>query len=344
MPGWKLLSLKTEHRKDVSSIRVAVDVVSGDFGPSVTIKGVLEAREHSRNPFVAYCCGNEEEIVSELKKYGLQPPFDPNDIVIVDCPEQVESEDIPSRVWKQKKKSSIVRAIRLQKEGAVDATVSAGDTGILMTASIFILGKRPGVSRPALAAFLPTINDRFVLLIDVGANLGCRVEHLVDFARLGQEYMSGLFNIKSPRVALLNIGKEPHKGTSTIYEAGRKLEQQSEYFCGYVEGSQVLQGEADVIVCDGFSGNIVLKTCESFHRLVEKILHHDTTLLDALKQNMAIFNVDNYGGVPLLGIEGIVYKAHGSSSARAFSNAVLMAQRAGEASIHRAAERIGSQR
>ncbi len=305
-------------------VRLAVDVISGDFGSRVLLKGVIEARRRSETPFVALLCGDEQTILSDLENLGHARNND-GCLLVEHCPQLVDPGEAPSRVWKTKKLSSIIRCVTLQKEGVVDASLSAGDTGILMGAAIFLLGRLDKTARPALAAFLPTTAQRPSLLLDVGANLDCRAEHLVTFGLMGFNYFASYFNLECPRVGLLNIGHEASKGTRAIALAGEELARTCEGYCGFVEGGRVLSGDVDVVVCDGFVGNVLLKACESFHALTESVLSGSKRLVRAVKKRMTILNPENYGAVPLLGIRGIVFKAHGSSSAEAFANALVAA-------------------
>jgi glycerol-3-phosphate acyltransferase PlsX len=258
-------------------------------------------------------------------------------LTIEHSPQNVEPADVPARVWRKKTESSIVRSIALQREGRVDATLSAGDTRILMGAAIFILGRWPGVTRPALAAFLPTTASRATLVLDVGANLECRAPHLTAFGMMGHRYYREFFGIDNPTVALLNIGKEPTKGTRAIVDAGKALADRCAGYAGFIEGSHVLSGDADVVVCDGFTGNVLLKSCESFHRLAETVLGKDKKLWSTIAGRMSILDAANYGAVPLVGIEGVVFKAHGSSSSLAIAHALLTAVQ--QAAKHKAVAR-----
>ncbi len=304
----------------MDNIRLAIDVESGDFGPKVVISGFLEALKDSDIPFKALLCGNKDNIQKILVEEGAQR--EPG-IEIIHCTDSISPLDNKARVWKKRADSSIVRCITLQREGDADASVSAGDTAILMGAALFILGRSEGVARPALAAFLPTIKNKPVLLLDVGANLNCRAEHLVSFARMGHKYVCRYLNKIAPSVALLNIGKEAHKGTRQVADANAALKNWKDYI-GYIEGDGVLSGTADVAVCDGFTGNVLLKTCETFHKLIKSFLGQS----DNLGNRMAVLDPENYGAVPFLGIRGTVLKAHGGSSSRAITNAVLTAVKA----------------
>jgi glycerol-3-phosphate acyltransferase PlsX len=302
------------------TIRLAVDVMGGDYGTRTIIAGIVEARSLTTWPFSVRLCGNEKTIREVLSLLQDETGFE-----IENCPDYIGQNDIAARSWKQKSGSPIVRAITLQAEGLVDATVSAGDTRVLLGAAIFILGRLPDVTRPALAAFVPTITGRPTLLLDVGANLNCRTEHLVTFGRLGFEYQKLFFDGYLPTVALLNIGKEPYKGTSAILESAELLNSQLSTFRGFVEGSQVLRGETDVIVCDGFTGNVLLKACESFFPLTMAVLGDDAKLGAQIREKMTILNPEHYGAAPLLGIAGTVLKAHGCSSSGAIARSIVRA-------------------
>lgn len=305
--------------------RLAIDVMSGDYGFAVIIEGLIEAKRIYREPFIVHLCGDEEKIRDTLKNAGISEEDFGGEIIIEHCTDSISPHDSPARVWKKKSNSSIVRCISLQDEGVVDASMSAGDTGMLMGAAIFILGRLRGVARPALAAFLPTTLKRSSLLLDVGANINCRTGHLITFGMMGYNYIKSFFNLPSPRVALLNIGEEPYKGTKTIFEADKELTRSCSGYVGFIEGSGVLLGEADVIVCDGFVGNVLLKACESIHVLAKTFLGQDPMILQKIMTAMEILNPENYGAVPLLGIKGTVLKAHGCSSSKAIANAVITA-------------------
>lgn len=305
-------------------VRIAIDVESGDFGPEVVISGVLEASKVSSFPFTPVLCGDRskiEDIVNRSKKGKALI----QNSEIVHCSERILPGDKRASVWKKRAGSSIIRSITLQKEGIVDASVSAGDTAILLGAALFILGRSEGTLRPALAAFLPTVKKKPVLLLDVGANLNCRSEHLVSFATLGVEYVKRFCGISLPVIALLNVGTELVKGTRVVGEAGENLRKKFSNYIGFVEGNGILTGNADVVVCDGFVGNALLKSYESFYALAESMLDTDQKLLQKIKNHISALDPENYGAVPFLGIKGTVLKAHGGSSPRAIANAILTA-------------------
>jgi phosphate acyltransferase len=315
----------------MNSVRLAVDVESGDYGPRVILSGIIEARRTCNTPFSLLLCGNGERI--EQLRGELDPSGELGDVEIVACNEVVDPAETRAAVWKKKQDAAIIRCISLQKEGRVDASISAGDTAILMGAALFILGRSEGALRPALAAFLPTARKKPVLLLDVGANCNCRADHLVSFAQMGEQYVSRFCANPSPAVALLSIGKEAVKGTSLIFEAEAALKGVLGNYIGFVEGNDVLAGEADVVVCDGFCGNVLLKACESFHELLRSVIGEKMDTDGEFKKKLAVLDPDNYGAVPFLGIKGTVLKAHGRASARAIANAVHVAI----AAVHRSA-------
>jgi len=307
----------------MKSVRLAIDVESGDFGPRVILSGIIEARLLNGTRFQLFICGNRQRIERVIAEYDAAQKL--GDYTIIDCNDIINPGARRASIWKKQTHASIIRCITLQKEGLVDASISAGDTAILLGAALFILGRSEGAVRPALAAFLPTARKKPVLLLDVGANLNCRAEHLVSFAVMGNQYMSRFLNLPSPAIALLSIGKETMKGTRIITEAGAILKEKHRHYTGFIEGNDVLAGEADVVICDGFCGNVLLKACESFHRLAASVLGEALTLDQTIRNKMGVLDPENYGAVPFLGIKGTVLKAHGGSSSRAIANAVQTA-------------------
>ena len=290
------------------------------------MRGVVEARRSSPVPFVTRLCGDEPQVRRVLGDIERAGGIDLSEFVVEHCPDVISDDDRRTTVWKHKKNSPIVRCVSLQSEGAVDASVSAGDTGILIGSALFILGRTEGVSRPVLAAFIPTPAGP-VLVLDVGANINCRAEHLAGFARLGCAYVSRLFGRSDIRSALLNVGTEPSKGPEVVRDAAALLEGDA-FYTGFIEGNRVFSGDADVVVCDGFIGNVLLKACESFYALTSEYLADSREAHEKLTQKIEALNSENYGAVPFLGIKGTVLKAHGGASVRSIKSAVLTAVRA----------------
>jgi glycerol-3-phosphate acyltransferase PlsX len=307
----------------MKSIRLAIDVDSGDFGTPVIIAGILEARLSGVAPFKALMCGNPQRIREAIHTLGAADQL--GDFEIIGCSDMVSPGENRAVVWKKQRTTAIVTCIALQKDNRADVSISAGDTAILLSAALFILGRADGAVRPALAAFLPTVRKKPVLLLDVGANLNCRPEHLVSFARLGEHYAGRFLDLPDPAVGLLNIGKEAEKGTRTISEADAEIRRICRNYIGFVEGHDVLAGGADVVVCDGFSGNVLLKVCESFRHLVVAVLGDQVVSDSVFKQKLMVLDAETYGGVPFLGINGTVLKAHGGSSSHAIANAIRAA-------------------
>jgi phosphate acyltransferase len=307
----------------MDTIRLAIDVESGDFGPDVVIAGILDAKAGSLPPFIPYLCGDKDRIEQIIVNSGGKDSL--KDCEIIHCSQRISPDDKRSSAWKQRADSSIIRSITLQKDGVVDASISAGDTAILLGAALFILGRTDGALRPVLAAFLPTARQKPVLMLDVGANLECRTEHLVSFADLGIAYLSKFLGRSDVSVALLNVGTEPSKGTKTIIDADVILKEKYNNYIGYVEGNGVLKGFADIVVCDGFVGNALLKSFETFYILAESVLAKDATLLKKVRDHISVIDPDSYGAVPFLGIQGTVLKAHGGSTSRAIANSIATA-------------------
>lgn len=303
-------------------VRVAIDVSSGDHGAEVILRGFLRAQK-SPVPFYAYLCGDESEIIATLKNLHIDLSQRNRQWSIVHCPQSIGLPS-PSKAWKNAAQSSIVRCIMLQKQRKVAASISAGDTAVLMSTALFLLGRSTGISRPALAALLPTVSGRPTLLLDVGANLCCRANHLVDFAISGHNYQRRTLGCVNPSVALLNVGHEETKGTPAVKEAHRILKVRCKGYRGFVEGSTILAGTTDVIVCDGFTGNALLKTYGSMQKLISSVLGNSKKVVSTLAKKMQVLSSEYYGAAPLLGIKGRVFKAHGSSSEIAIANALIM--------------------
>ncbi len=304
-------------------MRIALDAMGGDFAPAEIIKGAVEA---SRTLAVeVILVGKTDQIEAELKKYRQKLP-------IVPASEVIEMNEPPALAVKNKKDASVNVAISLVKEGRADAVVSAGNTGALMTASLFKLGRVPGVERPAIATEFPAPTGK-VLLLDMGANVDCKPKHLEQFAQMGSLYAQHVSHIEKPRVGLLNIGEEKEKGNDLTRESWPLLSRAPINFIGTVEAKEILSGRVDVVVCDGFVGNLILKFGETIGTAVMKLLKQELSrgvmnrlgmllLLPALKKLQKKISYEEQGGAPLLGINGIVFKAHGRSRSRAITTAI----------------------
>ncbi len=304
--------------------------MGGDFAPASIVEGAVQAwRELGIAPILV---GREEEIARELRRVGSSP----SEIEVVHASETIGMDESPSLALRRKKDSSIRVACRLVKEGRAKAIVSAGSTGACMVAGKIILGTIEGVDRPAIAAVLPTQSGRMVLL-DVGANVDCKPHHFMQFAVMGDLYARFVLGIDRPRVGLLSIGEEDTKGTEITKEVFRVLSGTHLNFIGNVEGNLVYSGQVDVIVTDGFSGNISLKVTESIVSSLDVMVRREVAkslraklgawlLLPALRAIKKKTDYEEYGGAPLLGARGCVIICHGRSSPKAIKNALRMAR------------------
>jgi len=311
-------------------IKIAVDTMGGDSAPQVEVQGCLEAVQEY--PVGLLLVGAEDRLRSELGKHkvGRLP------IEIVHASETISMGEAVSTAIRKKKDSSMRVAVRLVKEGKADGVVSAGNTGACMAVAKLVLGSLANVDRPALAAILPTARLRPSLLLDVGANVDCKPNHLVQFAIMGEIFSRLVFSNVRPRVGLLSIGEEETKGNELTKEAFRLLKAAPLNFIGNVEGRDVFKGDVDVIVCDGFIGNVSLKLGEGLTEMVSVLLKKDLSsdpisqlggLLSrrAFRNFKARVDYSETGGAPLLGVRGIVIICHGRSTAKAIKNAIRIA-------------------
>ena len=312
-------------------MRIAVDVMGGDHGIGVVIDGAqqaLEALPHIENLLLV---GREDEIHAALLARGIR-----NDrISVVHASEVLTMQDKPMDVLRRKKDCSMARAIGLVRDGKADAIVSRGNTGGLFTGSTVLLRPIEGVKRGAIATVIPTQHNEFVLL-DAGANIECRPLHLAQFAIMGSVYAREILGYKRPRVGVLSNGTEEGKGTELTQEALALIQKLDLNFIGYVEGHDLFENKVEVVVTDGFVGNIVLKTIESLakgmvHWLKDEFSRNPKRMLGALLAKNALRSIkrrmdpDAYGGAPLLGLNGNVLKAHGSAKERSIMNAIRVA-------------------
>lgn len=319
-------------------MRVALDAMGGDFAPEMTIAGALEAV--SEYDVEVVLVGDRQRITEALR----DKRYPTSRISVVHASEVVAMHEAPSTALRKKKDSSIRRVIELVKHGEADAGVSAGHSGVAMATALFVLGKLPNVDRPAIATIMPSMKGFFVL-VDVGANVDCKPENLLQFAYMGNAYYRTLFDTPQPRVALLSIGEEDTKGNELTKEAFKALKNARLNFIGNIEGKDLFSGDADVIVCDGFIGNIVLKVSEGLAETIIKMLKREivdvaTGKLGYLMIKPAIRNFkkktdySEYGGAPLLGINGAFIISHGRSSAKAIKNAVRVASEMAKQRLH----------
>ncbi len=305
-------------------VRIALDLFGGDNAPDVCIEGAKLALEQDDNI----------EIVALGKKAALVKLGDQdNRVRCVCCSEVIEMSDHPVDSIRKKKDSSIVVGAKLVKEGSADGFFSAGSTGACLAAATLITGRIKGVKRPAIGALLPGYKHP-VMLIDVGANADCRPEMLVQFAKMGSAYMTEMIGVKDPQVGLLNIGEEETKGNALCVETFTTLKKSINSFAGNCEGSDILSGDFDVVVCDGFSGNVALKTIEGTGKYMMNIFKDAfmssgktkfaaLLMKPSLKELKSKLDSEAQGGSPLLGVKGAFVIGHGSSGARGIKNGIL---------------------
>jgi glycerol-3-phosphate acyltransferase PlsX len=312
-------------------IRIAVDAMGGDNAPSEVVRGaILAAKEY---PVEILLVGREEDVNREL---AAAAPERPRNIEVVDAREVIEMDDPAIAPLRKKRNSSVRICANLVAEGRADAFLSAGNTGATWTSARMVMGMIEGVSRPALAAILPNVN-RHTLLLDVGANVDTKPNHLREFAVMGHFYAQMVFGIAQPRVGLMSIGEEEGKGNELTKETYRVMKETGLNFIGNAEGRDVFNGNADVVVCDGFIGNVVLKASEALGEFVSRTLRDEMmkswprkiggllakSAFDDLKKRM---DYSEYGGAPLLGVKGGCIVCHGRSNAKAIKNAVRVAR------------------
>lgn len=310
-------------------MRIAIDAMGGDHAPKVVVEGAIAAaKEWSDVELILV--GDKSAIEAHLSE---QLP----NITIHHASEVIEADDEPVKAVRRKKDASMVVAGRLVREKEAEAMISAGNTGALLTTGLLIIGRIEGIERPALAPMIPTMDGRGVLALDLGANMDATAENLTQYAIMGSIYRSKVHGIAKPRVGLLNVGTEAMKGNELTKAAYPLLEQAPIYFIGNVESRDVLRAEYDVVVCDGFAGNIMLKTIEGAASVIFSALRKEFTkslftklaaaiLKPGLTQFRKKLDYSEHGAAPLLGINGLVLKSHGSSDAKAVKNAVRQAR------------------
>ena len=305
--------------------KIAVDAMGGDYAPAEIVKGAVLA---SLQPDVEIILvGQPEQINLELSRYNQK-----GKISVVAASETIGMDESPAQAVKTKKDASINVAVALVKDGKADAIVSAGNTGAIMAAALFKLGRISGIERPAIATEFPLPSGK-VLLLDMGANVDCKPHHLEQFALMGHIYAKHVMNIANPRVGLLSIGEEKEKGNELTRESWPLIKALPINFIGNIESKEILQGNVDVVVCDGFVGNLILKFAESLAGAVFKLLKTELSrgvlnkiglafLIPSLLKLRKKITYEEYGGAPMLGIAGTVFKAHGRAKAAAFNSAI----------------------
>ena len=324
--------------------------MGGDFAPHATLQGAREALE-AWPGLQLFLVGNEGVIRPELSKHGFTPALMAR-VELVHAFHTVGMEDKATCILKEKKDSSIRVAAQLVREGRAHGVVSMGHTGAAMVASSLVIGKLDGVDRPALASVLPNMKGTPTVLLDVGANVDCRAVHIAQFAVMGSVYAEEVLGLERPRVGILSVGEEDGKGTDVTKDASAMLRQMEINFEGNAEGRDIWNGSFEVIACDGFVGNIVLKSSEALAEgiisgLRESFMQSALTKFAGLLAKPAMKNFkkkldySEYGGAPLLGVKGVSIIGHGRSDAKAVRNAIRAALRAAEPNLHeRIQERV----
>ncbi|MEW6325325.1 MAG: phosphate acyltransferase PlsX [Nitrospirota bacterium] len=318
---------------------MAVDAMGGDNAPAAIVDGALLA---CRELGIAITLVGDEYLLRE--ELSRRPDADRLPLTIHHASQRVAMDEQPSQVVRRKRDSSIWVATELVKKGQAAAVVSAGNTGASMATALFLLGQVRGVERPAIATLLPTLFGP-CLLLDVGANVDCKPHHLLQFAIMGHIYVEGLLGRPSPKLGLLSIGEEETKGNELTKEAFKLLKESSLNFIGNVEGRDIYAGGADVVVCDGFIGNVALKVSEGLASTILKLLRREIAaarwgklgyllLRPAFSRFQKRVDYAEYGGAPLLGVNGVSIICHGRSSARAIRNAVRVAQECVQQELH----------
>ncbi len=313
-------------------MKIAIDAMGGDYAPEAIIHGGVEATKSGKGEYEVVFVGDESTIRSILSRHFRIQEYP---ISIIHASQKIEMGESPTVALKKKPDASVVVAMELHKQGKVDAVVTAGHTGASMASAFISLGRIKGVRRPAIGSLIPH-GQGVTLLIDVGANLECKPIHLLQFGVMGDIYMKNVYHIAEPKVGLLNIGEEATKGREIHKEGNKLLAESNLNFVGNVEGRDIMSGLVDVIVCEGFIGNIVLKFAESFNGVYSKTLKRKIgkkvfsnvgafLLKPTFKRLRRIYDYEEYGGAPLLGINGTCMICHGSSTPKAIMHAVIEA-------------------
>jgi glycerol-3-phosphate acyltransferase PlsX len=309
-------------------MRIAIDAMGGDFGPEPIIKGVVEALKEK--DFIAYLVGDEKQIKPEIPTNLLEK------VRFINSEDVISMSESATDAFKRKD-STIYKSIELLKEKQVDAVVSAGHSGATMSLATLRLGRIKGIKRPAIVTFMPNIKKSYTLVLDVGANVDCDAINLYQFALMGEVYAKVVLNKENPKVGLLSNGEEETKGNSVTKEAFKLCKSHCDSFIGNVEGGDIFKGEVDVVVCDGFVGNIVLKTSEGAAEVISTLIKNEIYSSGILQKIGAFLlkpvfkalkkatDYAEYGGAPLLGVNGCVIISHGKSNSKAIKNAIFQA-------------------
>lgn len=293
-------------------MKIGIDILGGDFAPEANIAGAVLAKKELPQDVKLVLIGDQEQILSGLNALGESA----GDFVIVHAPDVITMHDHPTRAIPQKPNSSIAVGFDLLAKNEIDVFASTGNTGAMLVGSIYKINTIPGIIRPCITSVLPTIDGGNSILLDVGSNADCKADVLYQFAVLGALYSKNVYGIEEPRVALLNIGEEETKGNLLTIATHKLMAESDEInFIGNLEGRDLFNGKADVIVCDGFTGNVVLKEAEGIYTLMKK--------RGIVDEYFDRFNYENYGGTPILGVKGNVIIGHGISNGKAVKSMLL---------------------
>ncbi|MBI4536243.1 MAG: phosphate acyltransferase PlsX [Ignavibacteriae bacterium] len=315
---------------------IAVDAMGGDFAPHNVVAGAVDALRESHGRFFLYLVGIQKRVQEELAKISQGAKVDSDIYAVINASEVIDMHDAPNAALKTKKDSSIAVGIKLHKEGKADGFVSAGNTGAVLSASTLTLGRINGIGRPTIGALIPTAASP-CLLVDAGTNVDCRPRHLFEFAVMGSVYVSAMLGKENPSIGLLSIGEEESKGNEVSLEAFAMLKKSNLNFAGNVEGRDILAGKVDVVVCDGFVGNILLKFGESVPAFfkskfkgfaAKSFVNRIVALLarNGMRSVMRELDYQEHGGVPLLGVNGVSIIGHGGSTPKAIKNMIYRAE------------------
>lgn len=297
-------------------MNISIDMMGGDYAPLEAVKGVAQYLSEQTNPATLTLVGDQPQIEKLLKEHNINS----KQIVVVHADQVIDMHEHPTKALKEKQRSSIVIGFHLLAGGKTDAFMSAGNTGAMLVGALFSIKAIEGVIRPTISSIIPKENGKTGLILDVGLNADCKPEQLNQFAIMGSVYVQEILGISKPRVALLNVGEEEGKG-NVLAQATYPLLKENQHinFIGNIEGRDVLLDKADVVVCEGFTGNVILKMAESLYDISERQnLSHE--YFDR-------FNFENYGGTPVLGVAKPVIIGHGISHAKAFKNMIILAQK-----------------
>ena len=303
-------------------MRIGIDIMGGDYAPQKTVHGAILALNELPSDTKIVLFGRESEILTELKKYNINA----NNFEIIDCTDVIDMGEHPTKAFKSKPNSSIAKGFEYLAKGKIDGFASAGNTGAMFVGGYYSVKAITGVLRPAISTLIPRADGGVTVLLDVGANADCKPDVLYQFGILGSLFSEYVCGIKSPKVSLLNLGEEKTKGNMLTQATYSMMEKNSDYnFIGNIEGRDIFDSQTDVIVCDGFTGNIVLKEAEGIYSIMEK-----RGLLDDYFKR---FNYENYGGTPILGLNKTVIIGHGISNEIAIKNMITLTKDVVEADL-----------